>query len=88
MHENDDLPTLRDLGFAVSPGVHGLVAAKYSNVSGKWITKPQQSFHKLHEIGNIGIIGFTMLEQRFQHQNVGIELLIIGGFGLMLSIVS
>ncbi len=32
LHEQDDIAMVKDLGFAVSPGVHSLVSAKYSKV--------------------------------------------------------
>ena len=34
LHEQDDVPQIKNLGFAVSPGVHALVAARYNTVSG------------------------------------------------------
>ncbi len=33
LHEQNDIAMIKDLGFAVSPGVHALLAAKYSTVS-------------------------------------------------------
>ena len=32
LHDQDDAPQIKNLGFAVSPGVHALVAAKYNTV--------------------------------------------------------
>ena len=33
LHDQDDVPQIKNLGFAVSPGVHALVAARYNTVS-------------------------------------------------------
>ncbi len=32
LHDQDDIAMVQELGFAVSPGVHSLVAARYSEV--------------------------------------------------------
>ncbi len=46
LHEPNDVPMVRDLGFVISPGVHALVGVQYSNVS-IHMTNPTCSFYHL-----------------------------------------